>query len=334
MKHLSLLVSFLLTANLLAAGEVRLYTQRHYSADQAVLKRFTDETGIEVKVVKAGANELIERIKAEQQAPQADLFWTVDAGTLDRAAEAGLFAPVESETLSSRIPEGLASEEGLWWPVTMRARVFAVAKDRVENAPQTYLDLANPEWKGRLLIRSSSSAYNQSLLAALIDAHGKPEAQTWAEKTAGNLARPPQGGDRDQIRAVALGLGDIALTNTYYLGLLETSDDPADRKARAAVEVVLPDLKGRGTHVNVSGAGVVKGAANTAEAIQLLEFLTSPEIQSLYQTLTSEYAVTQGVEREPLQTVWGELLPDTTSLHKLVDYQEEAVRLFDMAGWP
>lgn len=315
------------------AAEVRLYTQRHYDADLEIFKRFTEETGIEVKLVKAGADELIARLKAEKDRPQADLFVTVDAATLDRAADAGLLQKHGSEVLANRFPEGLAAPDGTWIPFSMRARVIVHAKDRVENPPATYADLADPRFRGSVLIRSSTSHYNQSLLASILAADGRDAAMKWATGVKNNLARPPQGGDRDQVRAVALGLGDLAVTNSYYLGLLAGSDDPKDRAALGAVEIVFPNQDGRGTHVNISGGGIVQGAANADHARRLMEFITTAEIQSLYQDLTSEFAVTKGVEPNETQRRWGSFKPDLTSLHQLAGNTESAIKIFNLVGW-
>ena len=217
----------------------------------------------------------------------------------------------------------------------MRARVIVYAQDRLkaEEAPKTYADLAKPDYRGRILIRSSSSNYNQSLLASILAEQGKPAALKWAQGVKDNMARPPQGGDRDQVRGVAQGIGDIAVTNSYYLGLLEKSDDEKDRKAREAVTVVFPNQDGRGTHVNISGAGIIKGSENTGEALKFLKYLTSPDVQARYQELTSEFSVVQGVEPEPLQKAWGDFKPDFESLPELAGKHEEAVKLFDVVGW-
>lgn len=331
------LLSFvsLCLASLSFAEELRIYTERHYPADKEIFADFTEKTGISVKVVKAGANELIARMKAEQESPQADLYIAVDAAALQRAQKAELLQPHESSDLNSRFRDGLVLEDQSWVPLTMRARVIVYAKDRVkgEEAPKTYADLASPLWRGKILIRSSSSHYNQSLLASILATDGKAAALTWAQGVKGNMARPPQGGDRDQVRAVALGQGDLAVTNSYYLGILEKSKDEKDRNARAAVKVVFPNQEERGTHVNISGGGVIKGAKNADAARQLLEFLTSSEIQARYQALTSEFSVVKGVEPEPLQKAWGEFKPDFESLHQLSGHHEAAVKLFDVVGW-
>ncbi|MEM9080005.1 MAG: extracellular solute-binding protein [Verrucomicrobiota bacterium] len=321
---------------ILSAEEVRLYTERHYAADKTIFEEFTAKTGIEVKVVKAGGNELLALMKAEKDAPQGDLYIAVDAAALDRANQADLLTPVSNQDILARIPQGFLPENKSWLPITMRARVIVYAKDRIkpEDAPKTYADLADPQWKGKVLIRSSSSHYNQALLASILASKGKSDALKWAQGVKDNMARPPQGGDRDQVRALAQGLGDIAVSNSYYLGLLENADDEKDKAARAAVNIVFPNQDERGTHVNISGGGLIKGAANTENATKLLEYLTSPEVQAQYQKLTSEFAVIADLEPEPLQKAWGEFKPDYQSLHELSGHHEEAVKLFDVVGWP
>ena len=324
----------LASSYLVSAEEVRLYTQRHYSADREILAAFTKQTGIDVKVIKAGANELLSRLQAEKSSPQADVYISVDAAALDRADAAGLLDKVTDKDLTDRFPADMIGQNSTWIPITMRARVIVYSIERAgKNLPKTYQDLASPEWRGRLLIRSSSSVYNQSLLASILAAEGRGPALSWASSVQKNMARPPQGGDRDQVRAVAQGLGELAVTNTYYLGILEKSDDPKDRAARAAVGVIFPNQGDRGAHVNISGGGIVKGAKNRAQALALLKFLTSKKVQYTYQKLTSEFAVVSGVEREPLQKAWGTFKPDYGSLHKLAEHHENAVKLFDLAGW-
>ena len=334
MKRLILTLLAAISATAFAQQEVRLYSERHYDADKKIFADFTKATGIEVKVVKAGANELIARLEAEKSAPQADLYLTSDAASLTRATKAGLLSPLESKTIEDRVPANLRGKEGTWTAFTMRGRVIVYAKDRVKgDLPKTYADLASPAYRGNLLIRSSSSKYNRSLLAALIAHEGKAIATNWAQGIAKNLARPPQGGDRDQIRGVAQGLADFAVTNTYYLGIMEKSESEADRKARAAVGVIFPSLAGHGTHVNISGGGLVKGAANRDHARKFLEYLVSPEVQAEYQKLTSEYAVSPGIPLEPLQKAWGELTPDVDALQVMGDHDQEAVKIFNFVGW-
>ena len=317
------------------AEELKIYSERHYDSDKTIFADFEKESGITVKVVKAKADELLARLESEKSSPQADLFITKDAASLERATKAGLLSPIGSDFVKSQVPEGLRGKEDTWTALTMRARVVVYAKDRVKKAdlPKTYADLADPKYRGNILIRSSSSGYNRSLLSSIYHNEGKPAALKWAQGVKNNLARPPQGGDRDQVRALAQGLGDYAVTNTYYLGIMEQSDNEDDRKARAAVNVLFPTSGENGTHVNVSGAGIVKGATNAKNAKKFIEFILSDKAQAKYQDLTSEYAVVENVEPNDILKAWGELKPDTTSLHHFLDNYEEAIKLFDLVGW-
>lgn len=332
---LRFIINMLVTLLAVSAGEVRIYSERHYDSDKEIFTDFTKETGIEVKVVKAGADELLTRLEAEKSAPQADLFITKDAASLYRAQRKGLLSPLNSSKVKDLVPAELRGKEDHWTALLMRARVVVYNKEKVptEEAPKTYADLANPSLKGRLLIRSSSSGYNRSLLSSILYNEGKPAALKWAQGVKNNLARPPQGGDRDQVRAVAKGLGDYAVTNTYYLGIMEQSENEDDRKAREAVTVAFPVSGKGGTHVNVSGAGIIKGAENQENALKLIDYILTPEVQKKYQDLTSEYAVVKGVEPNEIQQAWGELTPDTTSLHHFLEHYEEAIKLFDLVGW-
>ena len=332
---LRFIISMIVGSLSLMADELRIYSERHYGADKTIFADFTEKTGIEIKVIKAGANELLTRLDAEKAAPQADLYITKDAAGLERAHQKGLLAPLDSESITAQVPAGLRGKDGTWTAITMRGRVVVYAKDRVNPAdlPKTYSDLAKPDYKGKILIRSSSSAYNRSLLSSIYYNEGKAAALKWAQGIKNNMARPPQGGDRDQVRAVAQGIGDYAVTNTYYLGVMEQSEKESDRAARAAVNILFPTSGENGTHVNVSGAGIVKGAANADNARQLIEFIVSSDVQRKYQDLTSEYAVAQDVEPNEIISNWGEITPDTTSLHHFLDNYDDAVKLFDFAGW-
>ncbi len=333
MKILSIFAT-LLAATSLHAEELTLYSHRHYPSDDELFAKFTEQTGIKINVVKAGADELIERVKAEGDNTAADILITADAGRLERAKAAGVLQPVDSQILETRIPENLRDPEKQWFGFALRARVVAYAKDRVKPEDlSTYEDLAGEKWKGRILVRSSSNIYNQSLLASIIAADGSEKALEWAKAARENMARPPQGSDRDQVRAVAKGLGDVAIVNTYYIGLLATSDEAADRKAADAVAIFFPNQESRGTHVNVSGAGVTKASKNKEAAVKFLEFLASDEAQKSFPQATYEYPVVEGVKWSDLQQSWGEFKADDLNLSKLGEFNEEAVMIFNKAGW-
>lgn len=325
----------ILSTNDTAAEEVlTLYTQRHYEFDEAVQKEFTEKTGIRIQVVKASSDELITRLQEEGERTPADLYLTADGGGLDRAKKAGLLQPMVSETISDAVPAPLRDPEGHWVALTKRARVLVYAPNRVaEGELSTYEDLADPKWRGRLVARSSSNIYNQSLMTTLIEANGSDEAGAWAAAVRKNMARPPQGSDRDQIRAVATGLADVALANTYYLGLLVTSEDPKDREAAAAVKLFFPNQEGRGAHVNISGAGIVKASKKQDLAVRFLEFLLSEDIQAKYAAATHEYPVIASAPWSDLQKSWGEFKSDEVPFSVLGERNAEAVRLFNRAGW-
>ena len=335
MKSIALsLASFLLLGSFAMGGEVTLYTHRHYEADDKLFAEFTVESGIDVKVVKSGADQLMERLKQEGANSPADLLMTADAGRLHRAKEAGLLQSVDSERLTARVPASLRDPDGQWFGFTSRARVIVYAKDRVKPSElSSYEDLADEKWRGRILARSSTNIYNQSLLASIVAAHGEAEALAWARAVRANMARPPQGSDRDQMRGVAAGLADIAIVNTYYVGLLENSADPRDREVARKIGVFFPNQDGRGAHINVSGAGVVKTSRNKAEAVKLLEFLASKKAQESFPNTTYEYPVVEGVAWSDLLKSWGEFKADRLELATLGKLNKTAVKTFGRADW-
>lgn len=320
--------------SLFGAETLHIYSHRHYEVDQKVNALFTEKTGIQVKVVNAEADQLMERLKSEGADSPADLLVTVDAGRMQRAVADGLLQPVKSEALEKLTPAALRDADGHWYPFTLRARGIVVAKDRVkEGELKNYEDLAKPEWRGRVLARSATSGYNQSLLASIIAAEGEPAATDWAQGVARNLARPPQGGDRDQIKAVAAGLADAAITNSYYLGLLLNSPDAAERKAGEAVRMVFPNQSGRGTHCNVSAAGITKHSKNAEDGKKYLEFLVSPEVQKIFAEGTFEHPISMDLSLGEQIGKWGNFKVDETGFRKLGEFSAAAVRIFDRAGW-
>lgn len=318
------------------AGVVHVYTHRHYDTDKALFARFTEKTGIEVKVVKAGADELIKRLETEGEDSPADVLITVDAGRLVRAREKGLLQSVRSPVLEAQVPPTYRDPEGQWFSLTKRARIIVYAKERVQpGAVASYDDLTKPEWKGKILVRSSANIYNQSLLASRIARDGRDAALAWAKGVVANMARKPKGNDRDQVKAVAAGQGDLAIVNTYYLGKLLQSKNAEEVAAGKAVAVCFPDQGdgGRGAHVNVSGAGVVRHSRHRENAIKFLEFLTSPEAQKEFAEANHEYPVNPIVATGELVKSWGDFRPDALPLHRLGDLGADAVRVFDEAGW-
>jgi iron(III) transport system substrate-binding protein len=313
---------------------VNLYSSRHYDTDQALYDRFTEQTGIAVNLIEGDADQLIERIRAEGRNSPADVLITVDAGRLWRAEEAGLLQPVKSEVLEARIPETLRHPDGLWFGLSKRVRTLFYHKDRVDPAElSTYEDLADPRWQGRICVRSSGNIYNQSMLASMIATHGIEATEDWARGLVANLARAPQGGDTDQIKAVAAGECDIAIANHYYYLRLVKSDDPADQAVAEAVAIFFPNQDDRGAHANIGGAGVVATAPNPGNAIAFIEYLTTDEAQRHFAEGNNEFPVVAGVEPDPLIADWGEIRTDAVNASLYGQNNAEAVRLMDRVAW-
>ncbi len=313
---------------------LNVYTHRHYKTDEAINALFKERTGIEVKVVSAEADQLLERLKSEGANSPADLFITVDAGRLQRAKEAGLLQPLKSEALEKVVPSGLRDADGHWYAFAIRARVILYSKERVKpDEIKRYEDLADPKWRGRVLIRSASNAYNQSLLASIIAADGEEAATNWAKGVVGTMARPPQGGDRDKIKGVDSGLADVCVSNTYYFGMLLNSTDSAEREAANKVGIIFPNQDDRGTHGNIAGAGLAKYSKNVENAKKYLEFLTSPEVQKLIANGTYEFPVNRDLSLSETHGQWGTFKLDETTFPQIGKFQEAAIRVFDKAGW-
>ena len=318
----------------LQAAELNIYSHRHYGVDAELAKAFTEKTGIKVNVQSANADQLIERIKSEGANSPADLFVTVDVARIQRLKADGLLQPVKSEVIDTQIPAPFRDPEGYWIPYTIRARIIVASKERVKAGEiETYEDLADPKWEGRLLIRSADSTYNQSLLASIIAANGAEKATAWAKGVVKNMARPPQGGDREQIKGVASGLADIAVTNTYYLGMLLNSKDPTEREAAKKVTAIFPNQEGRGTHFNVGAVGVLKSSKNVENAVKYLEFLLSPESQKKIANGTYEFPANLDPSLSEIHQQWGKFKPDAETFPKLGENLDAAVKIFDEAGW-
>ena len=317
-----------------SADEVNLYSSRHYDTDQALYDNFTEATGIKVNLIEAGADELIARIQSEGVSSPADLLITVDAGRLWRAEQAGIFQPVKSAVLADRLPDNMRHPEGLWMGLSKRARV--IVYNRTAGMPEplaTYADLANPAHEGKVCIRSSSNIYNISLMASIVARDGEAAAEEWATGVVANFARTPQSNDTGQIRAVASGECGIAIANTYYLARLAASEDPQDQAVAAAVGVVFPDQEGNGTHVNISGAGLVKTSPNPENAIRFLEYLASDEAQSLFANGNHEYPAVPGIAANSTVVALGDFAEDSLNTSELGVNQAAALMVFDRAGW-
>ncbi|MCW8943402.1 MAG: Fe(3+) ABC transporter substrate-binding protein [Sedimenticola sp.] len=322
-----------LSANAMAS-EVNVYSARKEALIKPLLDQFTQESGIKVNLVTGKADALLKRLKSEGANTPADLFITTDAGRLHRAKEADVLQPISSETLNAAIPSNYRDPEGFWHGLSVRARVITYIKDKVDPKKLTsYEDLADSQWKGRICIRGSGNIYNQSLVASMIEANGEAITQDWANGFVANFARSPKGGDRDQVKAAAAGVCDIAIINTYYLGAMINGKDDAQKAAAAKVALFWPNQGDRGAHVNISGAGVTKAAKHKAEAIKLLEFLANEKSQEWYASVNHEYPVRAGVEWSDTLKAWGTFNADTLNLSVLGKNNPTAVRLMDKAGW-
>jgi iron(III) transport system substrate-binding protein len=323
-----------LEAQAQANRTINLYSARHYDSDNAIYEGFTKKTGIRINLIEAPADKLIERIKSEGANTPADVLMTVDAGNLWRAQEAGLLEAVNSKALQSAIPANLRDPKGHWFGFSKRARVIVYNKDKVKPSElSTYEDLANPKWKGRLISRTSNHVYNQSLTGSVLSAHGNSKTETWAKGLVANFARQPQGNDTAQIRDVAAGIADLTFVNTYYVPRLIKSNKPEDKAVAAKIGVFFPNQKDRGTHVNISGGGVVKGSKNREAAIQFLEYLTTPEVQAQFARGNNEYPVRAGVAIDPVLASFGRFKEDKLDASVFGRKNADALKVMDRAGW-
>ena len=314
--------------------EVNLYSQRHYSVDELQYENFTKLTGIKVNVIKANADELIERLKNEGENSPADLFITVDAGKLQKAAELELLQKVSNSKINDNVSNDLKDKNGYWVPITYRARIVVYSNDRVnKNDLSTYEDLANEKWKGRILVRSSSNAYNQALMSSIVANLGSDVASSWSNGIVKNFARDPKGSDRDQVKAIAAGQGDLAIVNSYYIGLLLSSKKEEELNAGKSVSVFFPNQEDRGSHINVSGIGLTKNSPNKENAIKLMEYLTGEEAQNTYVNNSYEYAANPKVKPSKIVQAWGTFKRDELDLNMLGKFRQEAIRIFDKTDW-
>ena len=327
----------LFTAGCSPANEVNVYTSRHYDVDDILYEEFTKKTGIKVNIISGSGGALMERLKAEGQNSPGDVFFTVDAGNLANFQKAGFLQPIESENIKNIIPVELRGPNNEWVAIAKRARVIfynpeSVAEDEIKNI--SYEDLSSETWKGRIVVRSSSNMYNQSLVASLISNLGIKDTEIWANEFVNNFARTPQGNDRSQLMAVANGLADIAIANTYYVGImLAGKGGEEQRKAAQKLKIAFPNQDNRGTHVNISGGGILKYSPNKKNAEMFLEFLLSEEAQTHIVNNSFEYPVINTIAPHPIIAKFGDFKMDKTSVADFGTYNPEAVKLMDRAGW-
>ena len=341
MKRIVVLISTILVLSSCGekpkkSNEINLYSQRHYKVDEQQYKVFEKETGIKVNVVKANADELIERLKNEGENSPADLFITVDAGKLQKAKDLDLLQKISSPIINQNVDVDLKDVNGYWIPITYRARIIVYSKDRVDLSElSTYDNLTDEKWRNKVLVRSSSNAYNQALLSSIIANTGEESASKWASKLVKNFARDPKGNDRDQVKAITAGQGDLAIVNSYYIGLLLSSENEEEIKAGNSVGVFFPNQgeDESGSHINVSGIGLAKNAPNKENAIKLMEFLTSESAQKTYTNTSYEYPANPNVEPNEIVKKWGSFKKDNLDLNKLGVFRNKAIEIFDKSDW-
>ena len=317
-----------------AAEELNLYSSRHYETDDTLFTDFEKQTGIRVNRIEGKADELIARMRAEGRNSPADILLTVDTSRLQRAKDAGILQQVNSQVLETRIPGYLQDNENYWFGFSMRARIIFYDKKDISNLPRTYLELADNQYKGQVCSRSATNAYTQTLLAAIIQNHGKKIAKEWAAGVVENFARAPQGGDTDQLRALISGECDISLSNTYYFARsLRISVKGLSGKGQSDIGWVFPSQAAEGAHMNLSGGGVAAHAPNKANAVKFLEYLTSDKAQEHFSAGNDEYPAVPGVSVSPSVAALGFFKPDDIDLSEVAKNIPAAQVIFNEVGW-
>lgn len=322
-----------LAGNIAHSAEVNVYSARKEALIKPVLDRFTEQTGIKVNLITGKADGLVTRMASEGKFSPADILLTTDAGRLVRAKQQGLTQPIKSEKVARLVSSELRDKQDHWFALTVRARPIMITNSYVGNIPETYEDLTTSQYKGTICIRSSSNIYNQSMIAALIEQTDEKTAYEFSKGIVKNLARPPKGGDRDQIRALVAGQCKIAIANTYYLAGMLTGNDEQDKNIAKQVKVIWPNQQGRGAHVNISGAALAKYSPNQAEARQLLEFMLDEQSQTWYSEANGEYPVREGAAWSDVLTKLGQFKAEKIALERVGELNAQAVKVMDRAGW-
>jgi len=333
MTFLSAGVAFSMALPAKAGEQVNVYSYRQPTLVKPLFDAFTKQTGIKVNLLFAKKG-LVQRIKTEGANSPADVIFTADIGRLAGAVKADVVQAVQSQVVNSNIPEAYRDKDGKWFGLTSRARILLVSRERVKQDSISYEELAEPKWKGKICVRSGQHVYNVALFAAMIAHHGEAKAQSWLEGLKNNLAQKPAGNDRAQVKNVFAGKCDIAIANNYYMGKMETNDKHPEQKEWAkSVRMMFPNTKTRGTHVNVSGAGVAKYAPNKVNAIKLLEFLASDKGQNIYAQAVFEYPVKPGVAWSDRNKSWGMFKADALPLNDIIKHRKRASELVDIVGF-
>lgn len=323
-----------LTTAAVAEGDLNLYSSRHYDTDERLYSDFEDATGITINRIEGKADELIARMQAEGANSPADILLTVDTSRLERAKDAGVLQGIDSAVLEARIPANLQDGDNQWFGFSQRARIIFYDKADVSEPPQSYVDLADPKYKGKVCHRSSSNVYSQTLLSAVIENHGEEAAKQWAQGVVDNFARDPQGGDTDQLRGLVSGECDIAISNTYYFARALRKDvDGLDKAAMDNIGWVFPAQNAEGAHMNLSGGGVAANAPNRDNAILFLEYLASDQAQQYFSAGNDEYPGVPGVALSPSVAALGFFKPDDVDLSEVAKNIPAAQRIFNEVNW-
>lgn len=316
-----------------AAGELNLYSSRHYDTDERLYSDFEEMTGITINRIEGNADELIARMEAEGSNSPADVLLTVDTSRLERAKNAGVLQPIESPVLDARIPSYLRDEDNEWFGFSQRARILFYDKTEVTDPPMTYQDLADPKYKGQICIRSSSNVYTQTITAALIEHLGEEAVKDWADSVVGNFARAPQGGDTDQLRGIVSGECDIAMSNTYYFARAIRKPVDGVSEKIDMIGWVFPNQESIGAHMNLSGGGVAANAPNKDNAIKFLEYLASEQAQQYFSAGNDEYPAVPGVGLSPSVASLGFFKPDDVDASAIASNVAAAQKLLNESGW-
>ena len=321
-------------ANSTSDQVVNIYSARHYESDQKIYEEFEKEEGIKVNVIQGSAEELMEKMEREGKNTQADLFITVDGGILHTAKSRDLLQSSISDKVEKQVPADFRDIDNNWIGIATRARVIIYSKDRVDPSElSTYEDLASDKWKGKFLARSSTSLYNQSLVASLIALDGEEKVEEWARGLVNNFARDPKGNDRDQAKDIVAGLGDVAIVNTYYIGLLANSEDKEEVKVTNDIGVFFPNGETTGTHLNISGVGIAKHAKNKDNAMKFIEYITDEKAQSLISNMNFEFPVNEAADMPEILKSWGVFKKQEIEYGKLGEFNKAAMELLNKVGW-
>jgi len=320
--------------NIALADSLNVYSFRKAELIRPLIAQFEHQTGITVNLVSGKADQLIKRLAEDGNDSRADVLLTVDVARLENAKQRGLLTPIHSERLNSNVPHTLRDSDNFWFGLSIRARTLFVAKARVDKTSLTsYQDLTLAQWRGKLCIRKGMHYYNRSMVAAFIHNNGVTATKQWVDAISLNLAKRPNGGDRDQLRSLAAGYCDVAIANSYYYGMLASSPKALDRSVYEQVAILWPNQNKHGTHLNISGAAITKASKNKLQAIKFIEFLTTKAAQKTYSEINFEYPVRKDVMPSEMLRTWGEFKGDEEAISHLSNFHLQAKQLIENSNW-